>query len=276
MHKKTIFSILLILFLIPTLISATTLSVKGKSGCNLTVNILNPANNESITVLTGDIGSTGQVNLDFSAGNAKVNIIIIARVNGKIIKKKEVYNANAQSPSPIIIDLIDIPPAPKPTPPPIPTPTPPAPAPTPPPAPTPAPTPAPETKENKTSIFPLTGMAISLESIKLSPTAKKIVIYSIIGIFVVIVLVVAIILFILRIKKRKNKSSSKDFKITKLSNLKDPESEDDIEEAEKRLKVARDEISRINEILNKRRAIKEAEKRLEEERRALERLKKRL
>lgn len=269
MHKKTIFSFLIILLLIPVLVNAGTFTVKGKIGYNLTINLLNPLNNESITMLTGDIGSSGQANLDFSVSNTKVNVITIARVNGKIAKKNEAYNINAQSASPIIIDLRD-PPAPNPTPAPVPivqNTTPPALS---QPELTSAQEPVPETKENKTSF--LTGMATSFESINISPAAKMIVIYTIIGI-IVLAIIIFIIMFL--IKKKRKSNPHKDFKITKFSSLtKESEHIEDIEEAEKRLKVAREEINRINEILNKRRAIKEAEKKLEEERRALERLKK--
>ncbi|MBS3075654.1 hypothetical protein J4429_04310 [Candidatus Pacearchaeota archaeon] len=274
MHKKILFLTLIILVLIPALTSATILTIKGKSGYNLTINVLNPLNNESAipSVITADIGSSGQVNVEFSVSNAKASIITIARVNGKIAKKKELYNVNTQTTVPIIVDLTDPPPAPEPVPAPIPAPA--VQNITPPPASESAPIQAPvqETAENKTSF--LTAMAISFDSINLSPTIKKIILYTIIGLAVIVLVVIIIIFLIKRKRKFKSNEDLKGFKVTKLSSLTKESEPEDIEEAEKRLKIAKDEINRINEILNKRRAIKEAEKKLEEERQALEKLKK--
>ncbi|MDD5193445.1 MAG: hypothetical protein PHF67_02560 [Candidatus Nanoarchaeia archaeon] len=278
MRKKILFLTLILLLLIPVFTNATTLTIKGKPGYNLTINVLNPQNNESsvYSYLTADIGSSGQTNVEFTSGTAKVNIGIIVRVNGKIVKEKELYNVIVQTASPIVIDLLDTPlPTPKPSPSPTPTPTP-TPSqnlsltPTPTPAVSPSPTPSPEDNTNKTGF--LTGFSIGSLT-NLSPTAKKVIIYSLIGLGVIIVVVVIIIFLIKRKGKRKLKTNG-DFKVTKLSHLTKESEPEDIEEAEKRLKVAKEEIDRINEILNKRRAIKEAEHKLDEERRALERLKK--
>lgn len=273
MFKKICFLILILFVLTPLLVNAGTLSVKGKNGYNLSIVILDPSNNDSIGTLTGDIGSSGQVNIDFSASKNLVHLITIARLNGKIAKKLESINVNTLSASPIIIDLTDPPPAPPLTPPPAPTP-PPEPA----PAPVPEPTPASETTPDKKPFFSsLTGFAIT-EAGTLNPNFKKILIYSGIGLGSLIILAIIIfgIFFFLKRRKKNDFKDFKDFKVIKYHPVeqeqKEPDTEE-IKEAEKRLKIAQEEIEQINKILDKRKAIKDAERKLNEDRKALERIK---
>ena len=269
MFKKICFLILILFILTPLLVNAGTLTVKGKNGYNLSIVLLDPSNNDSIGTLTGDIGSSGQVNIDFSAGKNLVHIITIARVNGKIAKKNESLNVNTQSASPIIIDLTDpLPPAP--------------PAPTPPPAPAPTPTPAPETtqtqqtpQDKKPFFSSLTGFAITEEG-SLTPSVKKILIYSGIGLGSLIILAIIIFGIFFFLKKRKKNDLREDFKVIKYHPFEQKQNEPDteeIKEAERRLKIAQEEIEQINRILDKRKAIKDAERRLNEDRKALERIK---
>jgi len=261
----------------------TSIDVKGKLNYVVTINVIDVSSKDTIAFFPDNvINNSAGLQFNFTTNQNIVDVIAIARVNGKIVKTKELNSVYTQTP--ILVDLDYEPPKPKPV---VKNVTPTA----PPPAPVVNTTNAldsqtvktPETTKNSSKSFfnfSITGFSVIKNTISKinSKINWKTILYSLIG---VIVLISAIFGTLLFIKKRGNHWS-----IAPASNivpaskiLINPNSEKlsyaeerRLRDAENKIKEAQSEIERLK---NRERNIKEAERKLEQDRYELERLKRR-
>lgn len=263
----------MILTIIPFLGAvSTSIDVKGKLNYVVTINVVDVSSKDTIAFFPDNvINNSAGLQFNFTTTQNIVDVIAIARVDGKIAKTKELNSVYTQTP--ILIDLDYEPPklivknvTPA----------------TPPPAPVvnttvPEPVKTPEITKDSSKFsfnFSITGFSVIKNTISKinSKINWKTVLYSLIG---VIVLISAIFGALLFIKKRGNNWSlapASKILITQNSEKLSYAEERRLRDAENKIKEAQSEIERLK---NRERTIKEAERKLEQDRYELERLKRR-
>jgi hypothetical protein len=273
MNQKAYLIILFVLFLTPVIL-ATNQEINIKTLKDHSISVIALKSGSVFERIEGFSYSgkktgNGNITIKSSFTESKIDIRVILMRDGNSIINERFDEVKIGEP--IIINLIPgsvsiINKKEEPVPPPAP---PPAPEPTPPPAPLEISTQNNQEQINHTSF--LTGFAITNGTI--SPNVKKIMIYLVIAVVSLVIIAIIVYGTFFFFKRRKRKKD--EFSISKYINIKVKEQpdNDEIKEAEKRLKIAQEEIEKINSLLDKRKAIKDAERKLDEDRRALDRLK---
>ncbi|MDP2925905.1 MAG: hypothetical protein Q8N99_06040 [Nanoarchaeota archaeon] len=278
MIKRIVLTLLIISLIIPSIFAWTTsINVISKNGYDITVNVINVNSGDLVTTFNEVVGTSGQVNFTLVSENAKVDLIVIGRTNGKITSKKEFKGYSTASP--IIINMNSAPPKPVTTPPKntTNTSTPPV---TTPPVTTPPATTPPQTNTssnvNMNKSSNISGNTISGEGMSVSLSWRVIIIVFVS--IIVIAIVLFLIIFFLKRRKYKSFDSSPGYKIKSLKdhslkvnyNPRVLEDEKTLRQAEEKIRLAQEEINRIKYRKDK---VRELEKRMAQDKYELEKLK---
>lgn len=110
MKKLTLALFGLILLLLP-LILATDINIHSRTGNEITINILNPETGDALAApAVGTTDANGDVKLTFDVSRSIVNLYIIDRHEGMIVRKKSMTGISTSSGA-IIVDMLATTPA---------------------------------------------------------------------------------------------------------------------------------------------------------------------